>query len=178
MEKKIKGSSVLLTKVVPVVSLVAVIGMGAVTYNIVKNSQNEPVKIINVNNTYTSGSNMVVTEDSRDVAKIIQEKTEKGMIAVRMTQNWVFTDRGMRSNAYLANSQRNTTDLCFTVTLEDTGEIIMESPIVPIGSCIENFPLNRELEPGKYDAIVAHQQVENGEIINTVLTGIEITVQE
>ena len=53
----------------------------------------------------------------------------------------------------------------------------MQSPDVPVGSCIENFPLSVKLKPGKYNVVVAHQQVEDGEVFNTVRTSAVITVE-
>lgn len=119
---------------------------------------------------------IIVTEDTRNIQKDINEKVSKGMIDVKMTRNWVFEDGGKTSNAYLANSERNSYPLRFEITLEDTGEVIMESPDVPIGSCIENFPLSVTLDPGEYNVVIAHQQIEDGEVINTVRTAIPITV--
>ncbi len=123
------------------------------------------------------GNAMIITEDTKNAAADINDKVKKGMIDVKMTQNWVFEDGGKSSNAYLANSERNSYDLRFEITLDDTGEVIMESPDVPIGSCIENFPLSVTLDPGEYNVVIAHQQVENDEIINTVRTTAVITVQ-
>lgn len=123
------------------------------------------------------GNAMIITEDTRNAANEINDKVKKGMIDIKMTQNWVFEDGGKKSNAYIANSERNSYDLRFEITLEDTGEVIMESPDVPIGSCIENFPLSVTLEPGEYNIVIAHQQVENDEIINTVSTTGVITVK-
>lgn len=123
------------------------------------------------------GSNaMIVTEDTRDALGDINDKVAKGMIDIKMTNNWIFEDGGKTSNAYLANSERNSYDLRFKITLEDTEEVIMESPDVPIGSCIENFPLSTTLDPGEYNVVIAHQQIENGEVINTVRTSGTITV--
>jgi hypothetical protein len=124
-----------------------------------------------------SGTAMIITEDTRDALSDINDKVAKGMIDVKMTRNWVFEDGGKKSNAYLANSERNSYELRFKITLEDTGETIMESPDVPLGSCIENFPLSVTLDPGEYNVVIAHQQVEDGEVINTVRTSDVITVK-
>ena len=94
-----------------------------------------------------------------------------------MIQNWLFKDGGKTSNAFLANSERNENDMRFEITLADTGEVIMLSPDVPPGSCIEDFPLAVELDSGVYNIVIAHQQVENGEVINTVRTSGVITVE-
>lgn len=124
----------------------------------------------------TGSSAIIVTEDTRNALGDINDKVAKGMIDVKMTRNWIFEDGGKTSNAYLANSERNSYILRFEITLEDTGEVIMESPDVPIGSCIENFPLSVTLDPGEYNVVIAHQQVEDGDVINTVRTSGTITV--
>lgn len=124
-----------------------------------------------------SGDAMVITEDTKDALGQINNKVEKGKISVRMTRNWVFEEGGKKSNAYLANSKRNSYPLRFKIELEDTGDVLMESPDVPVGSCIENFPLSKTLDPGEYDVIISHQQIEDGKVINTVSTKDTITVK-
>lgn len=124
-----------------------------------------------------SGASIEIKDDNRNYAAEIQDKVQRGRILVKMTSNWVFEDGGAKSNAYLANSERNSYPLRFEITLADTGEVIMTSPDVPIGSCIENFPLSVTLEPGEYEVVIAHQQVENGEIFNAVRTAGTIIVK-
>lgn len=157
-------------KIILIVLLLVIIALLAtVVYMLYKNRMPEPED--------DGGSSaIIITEDTRDALGDINDKVAKGMIDIKMTRNWVFENGGETSNAYLANSERNSYDLRFEITLEDTGEVIMESPDVPIGSCIENFPLSTTLEPGEYNVVIAHQQVENGEIINTVRTAEIITV--
>lgn len=157
-------------KIILIVLLLVIIALlAAVVYMLYKNRMPEPED--------DGGSSaIIITEDTRDALGDINDKVAKGMIDIKMTRNWVFENGGETSNAYLANSERNSYDLRFEITLEDTGEVIMESPDVPIGSCIENFSLSTTLEPGEYNVVIAHQQVENGEIINTVRTAEIITV--
>lgn len=164
-----KGQGIKKKRIVIVSLVLCIIALLAVVcYLIYNNNQPEDDGM---------GSNaMIVTEDTRDALGDINDKVAKGMIDIKMTRNWVFEDGGRSSNAYLANSERNSYDLRFEITLEDTGEVIMESPDVPIGSCIENFPLSVTLEPGEYNIVIAHQQIENDEVINTVRTTGTITV--
>jgi len=126
----------------------------------------------------TSGSGMVVTEDNRDdVSKSLGQKANSGSLVVRMTQGWVFTDGCTKSNAYLGNSVRNEAPVRFVITMEDTGEVLMTSPEVPVGSCIENFPLSVKLEAGTYKVIVTHQLMRDGEPYGNVNTAATITVR-
>ena len=133
---------------------------------VVQSDQSEP----------NSGSAIVVTDDTKDTLAEIKEKVAKGSIAVKMTQGWVFSDGGKSGNGYLANSERNSYDMRFQITLAETGEVIMTSPDVPVGSCIENFPLSVTLEAGTYNVVIDHQLVEDGEVFATVKTAAEIVV--
>lgn len=168
------------SKLVLIISLVCMGVTVAAAGVIVMNTQNKPEQEV-TNDVMAelppSGSSIEIKDDSRNYAAEIQEKVERGRILVKMTSGWIFEDGGAKSNAYLANSERNSYPLRFEIILADTGEVIMTSPDVPVGSCIENFPLSVTLEPGEYEVVIAHQQVENGEIFNTVRTGGTIIVK-
>lgn len=168
-----KGKTVAV--VITIIMTSAVVALGAVCVHLY--NENKAQKQAEVINRHVSGSSMVVSDDNRNVVGEINQKAEEGKIVVKMTQNWVFTDGGKNSNAYLANSERNSYDLQFEMTLADSGEVIMTSPNVPVGSCIENFSLEKQLDPGKYDVIISHNQIKDGEIYNTVRTSATITVK-
>ena len=126
--KKNTGEKGKRKKIIIIVLLLCFIALLTVGYWIYKNRQQPETEI-------TGSDAIIVTEDTRNVQKDINEKVAKGMIDVKMTRNWVFEEGRKTSNAYLANSERNSYPLRFEITLEDTGEVIMESPDVPIGSC-------------------------------------------
>lgn len=174
METK-NGKKKLLPIILVVLLVCVIVALAGVCFKLYTDSQNKQQDA--AAQLPASGSSIVVSEDNKNVLGDIQEKVKKGMIEVKMTPNWIFENGGESSNAYLANSERNSYDLRFKLTLADSGEVLMESPDVPVGSCIENFPLSVTLEPGEYEIIIAHQQVENGEVINTVLTSTTITVK-
>lgn len=157
------------------VMICVIVGLAALCYNLYQNSQNTPAQQTSI--IPPSGDGIVITEDNKNALSDIKEKVKKGMIEVKMTSNWVFEDGGKSSNAYLANSERNSYDLRFEISIADTGEVIMTSPDVPVGSCIENFPLSVTLESGDYNVVIAHQQIEDGEVMNTVRTAATITVK-
>lgn len=171
-EKKNKKNVLILILILVLLCVVA--ALGVVCYKLYNA---EPEQMLEENASPLSGTSIVVTEDTRDPLSQIKDKVQKGMILVKMTDGWVFKEGGASSNAYLANSERNSFPLRFRMTLKDSGEVIMESPDVPVGSCIENFPLSVTLDPGEYEVIIDHQQVEDGEVINTVSTAGKITVQ-
>ena len=174
MEEK-KGSNKIVIIVMAAVIVVMAAVVGVMFYKMSTAGKPGDDKEI-VNNLPPSGSGVVISEDSRNVGTNIAEKVAKGSVAVKMTQDWIFNNGGESSNAYLTNSERNSYDMRFEITLEDSGEVIMTSPDVPVGSCIENFPLSVKLEPGKYNVVIAHQLVENGEVFATARTAGTITV--
>ena len=177
-ENKVKNKSKkgkTFTIALVMVLLVTVGALGAVCVHLYqKGNEKEETTTVDRN---VSGSAIVVSDDNRDLQNQINEKAKDGRIVIKMTQNWIFEDDCTKSNAYIANSERNTTDLRFEISLADTGEVIMTSPDVPVGSCIENFGLNKALTAGEYDVVVAHQQIKDGQIYATVRTSAKITVK-
>ena len=166
-----------ITKVIIGVVIIVLIGVIAIMgYKLINTPGNEASGVQTDQGGSNSGVAIVVTDDTKDALTEIKEKVAKGSIAVKMTQGWVFSEGGKKGNGYLANSERNSYDMRFQITLEDTGEVIMTSPDVPVGSCIENFPLSVTLEVGTYNVIVEHQLVEDGEVFATVKTAAEIIV--
>lgn len=125
----------------------------------------------------SSKGGIVISEDTRGNTNV-QQRVAEGMITVKMTPVWTFKDGGSAGNGYVANSKSNTAPLKITVALSETGEVVLDSDPIPIGSCIENFALNKELEKGTYPAVVTHSTVdEDGNITNSVRTEITIEVE-
>lgn len=166
-DKKATSASKKLTAVVIVMALVIIALIVAVVMMYLKKQEQaiQPVADSGI-----GGSNIVVTDDTHNLQQTINDKVAEGMISVKMTPKWNFYEGCTKSDAYLGNSERNSYPLTFTVKLADTDEVLLSSPEVPVGSCIENFPLDRALEPGEYNVNIEHHQMKDGEIYNTVVT--------
>lgn len=120
---------------------------------------------------------VVITPDTHGKSGAMQ-KVAEGMITVKMAPEWYFYDGNSPGNGYVANSRHNTAPLKIIVTLDDTGEVVLETDPIPVGSCVENFALGKRLEGGTYPATVTHALVdEDGKITNSVRTQITIHVQ-
>lgn len=125
----------------------------------------------------SKGGAVVITQDKRVSASEVSQQIADGMIVVKMTGEWTFKDGNSAGDGYVANSQYNSAPLKITVTLKDSKEVILETEPIPVGSCVENFPLSQDLEKGTYSAVVAHSTVDdNGEVTNTVRTEVKINV--
>ncbi len=121
--------------------------------------------------------------DDDNVENIMDEMTEKvseGMFECKMTTAWTFDDgKSTAPNAYVANVENNLYTLYFDVYEETTNELLYSSPMLPVGTEITNFKLDKELPAGEYDAVVMYTMVdENLEEVSSVGFKVTITVSK
>lgn len=111
-----------------------------------------------------------------DVMDEMSEKVSKGMFECKMTTAWTFDDGKSESpNAYVANVENNLYTLYFDVYEEATNELLYSSPMLPVGTELKNFKLDKELDAGEYDAVVMYTMVdEDLEEVSTV--GFKVTI--
>ena len=127
--------------------------------------------------------NVVVTQDNVDevIANMEEsEYTEPGYYETSMTYEWTFEDgEAVSEDAYVANVANNTNDIYFDVFLADDEEnAIYESPVIPIGSSLENIALDTPLDAGTYDCVLVYHLVdEDQETVSTLRVAITITVK-
>ncbi len=118
-----------------------------------------------------------VDEDNAgDVIDEMTEKVSKGMFECKMTTAWTFDDgKSTSPNAYVANVENNLYTLYFDVYEESTNELLYSSPMLPVGTELKNFKLDKELAAGEYDAVVMYTMVdENLEEVSSV--GFKVTI--
>ncbi len=111
-----------------------------------------------------------------DIMDEMTEKVSKGMFECKMTTAWTFDDgKSASPNAYVANVENNLYTLYFDVYEESTNELLYSSPMLPVGTELKNFKLNKELAAGEYDAVVMYTMVdENLEEVSSV--GFKVTI--
>lgn len=118
-----------------------------------------------------------VSEDSADdIMSEMEDKVAEGMFECKMTTTWTFEDsKSVSPNAYVANVENNLHTLYFDVYDNATEELLYSSPMLPVGTEINNIQLEKELSAGDYDAVVMYTLVdENYEEVSTV--GFNITI--
>lgn len=121
-------------------------------------------------------------ENVGEVVSQLSEDTETvplGTYEVTMNSTWKFLNgTGASENAYVENATTNTNDVYFDIVRSDTGETIYESPILPVGSYLEDITLDKSLEAGTYDCVLIYHLVdENQKSISTVRIGLTIIVE-
>lgn len=126
----------------------------------------------------------LITEDNAD--EVLQEMADReyvepGYYNVRMNTEWHFNSGDAESeDAYVANSEMNTSDVYFDVVLaEDETQVLYESPIIPVGSSMNKVKLNKKLDAGTHDCILIYHLVdENQETTSTLRVTLKIIVEK
>lgn len=102
----------------------------------------------------------VDTENMDNIVLEMEDKVEEGMFECEMTTTWTFDSSDTISpNAYVANAETNRHTFYFDVYLDGTDEIIYSSPLLPVGSELQNIKLEKELPAGEYGATVVYTLV-------------------
>lgn len=136
-----------------------------------RQKENEPVK-----------RNVVVNE--KNVQEIVEQMTEErtppGSYEVTMNSTWNFANGDAASeNAYVKNAETNTNSVYFDVTRTDTGETIYASPIIPVGSYLDNISLDDSLPAGVYDCLITYHLLdEEDKNISSVKLTLTIVVEQ
>ncbi len=122
--------------------------------------------------------NVVLTPDN--VEEVIQQMEEEEYVApgyytVTMNFDWHFaTGDAVSSNAYVENALGNTNPVYLDVFLaEDEENAIYKSPVIPVGSSLQEIKLDTPLSAGTYDCVAVYHLVDDDQ--NTIST-LRVTV--
>ena len=128
--------------------------------------------------------NTVVTPDN--VEEMISQLNDTDIVPIGsyetiMNTDWTFADGTSASkDAYVKNAETNRNTVYFTIALTDEPDKqIYESPLIPVGSYIENISLEGAImEPGIYDAVLTYHLLDaDNEEESTVSVSITITIE-
>jgi hypothetical protein len=104
-------------------------------------------------------SAVAIDEDSMSRALTdLAEKVKDGNMSLEMKTSAASND-GVNFACKLANPPENRYDMFMTLYLDDTGEELYKSGLIPLGMEIGNFTINRKLDPGTYEATLVYTQV-------------------
>lgn len=118
----------------------------------------------------------VDTKNAEEVVSEMANKVEEGMFECKMTTTWTFDNADAVSpNAYVANVESNRNTLYFDVYLDGTDEAIYSSPLLPVGTELQNIKLEKELPAGEYGATVVYTLV-NDEYEEVSAVGFKIKI--
>ena len=133
--------------------------------------------------TKEDGRNRVVTPDNVD--EVMEEfegrKVEQGYYTVTMDTTWHFeTGDAVSENALVKNVETNTNDVYFDIFLAgDEENPIYESPVIPIGSTLEDIALDKPLDAGTHDCVVVYHLIDGEQnTVSTVRVALTIVVEK
>lgn len=127
--------------------------------------------------------NVVVNEKNAEIiaAQMSEEDyVEPGYYTVNMETEWHFAKGDTISDdARVDNVVGNTNPIYFDVFLEGKEEeTIYRSPVIPVGSYLENIALDTTLGAGEYDCVMVYHLVdEEQNTISTLRVAFKITVE-
>jgi hypothetical protein len=117
---------------------------------------------------------LVTSENIEDVVeqtqKDIEEYIPPGYYEAQMNYVWHFATGDSPSyDARVRNSASNTNPVYFDVFMADDEEhVIYKSPVIPLGSELNKFTLDEDLEEGTYDCVIKYHLVDDDQ--NTIST--------
>ncbi|HBN55433.1 MAG TPA: hypothetical protein DD414_01540 [Lachnospiraceae bacterium] len=105
----------------------------------------------------------------------------EGYFQTYMNTTWTFADGTSETqDAVLGNSPDNTKPIRCEVILEDTGEIVYKTGVLPVGAVLEPFKLDKDLDAGTYKAVCQTyllKEQENGTYEDFSSAGFYVTIE-
>lgn len=122
--------------------------------------------------------NIVITPDNVEevIAQMEEEDfVEPGYYTVTMNYDWHFVaGDAISSDAYVENAAENTNAVYLDLFLtSDEENAIYKSPVIPVGSRLQDISLDTTLDAGTYDCVAVYHLVDDDQ--NTIST-LRVTV--
>lgn len=90
----------------------------------------------------------------KQIMEQAENQVEEGYFETYMNTEWTFPDGASETiDAVLGNSPNNLKPIRCEVVLEDTGEVVFKTDVIPVGVELPPFKLDVDLEAGEYNAV-------------------------
>lgn len=124
----------------------------------------------------------IIDEDNyQQIMEGMEEKVREGYFETYMNTEWVFEDGTSESkNAVLGNSPNNSKPIRCEVILDDTGETVLTTGVLPVGAEMPPFRLDTDLDAGTYDAtcmVYLLDDTGNGSYTDYSSAGFRVTIR-
>lgn len=159
-------------KIIIAGTVIIIILLAVLVFLLLRDSKDEPKR------------NVVVNQDNVEEVTdemVNQKYVEPGYYNVTMPMEWHFkTGDGVSEDAFVRNVEENTNDVYFDVFLaDDESKSILESPVIPRGSEMDNIALDKALEKGTHDCVMVYHLIdEDQNTLSTLRVGFKITVEK
>lgn len=133
--------------IITCICIVALLAVGAAAAMFVM-MMNKPDAVAENINSYTMDEG-----NYQQIMNDMSEQVQEGYFETYMTTDWIFPDGSSEaSDAMLGNSPNNTKPIRCELLLEETGEKLFETKVIPVGALVSPIKLDRDLEAGTYNA--------------------------
>lgn len=112
--------------------------------------------------------------------KASEDQVPVGYYTVRMNYEWRFaTGDAVSENAYVENLAVNTNAVYLDLFLEgDEENAIYKSPVIPLGSSLQNIVLDTPLDAGVYSCVAVYHLVnDDQETLDTLRVTVTVIVE-
>jgi hypothetical protein len=99
---------------------------------------------------------------------------------VKMNSTWTFSDgKAYSRDAFVENPSSNLNSVYFEITVSGYKEPIMTSPVLPVGSHLENITLDKALKAGTYNCTLTYTllSMDGKESVGTLQMALKIIIQ-
>lgn len=110
-----------------------------------------------------------------------EEFTAPGYYTLWMNYEWHFaTGDAVSQDAYVENLATNTNPVYLDLFLvEDEENAIYQSPVIPLGSSLQNIALDTPLEAGTYDCVAIYHLVDDDQnTLSTLRVTVTVIIEE
>ncbi len=127
-----------------------------------------------------TGGYVMDKENYQQIKEDMEVAVQEGYFETYMNTEWTFKDGASKTeDAVLGNSPNNTKPIRCEVILNDTGEVIYKTGVLPVGAVLEPFKLDKDLEAGRYEAtcqVYLLNEAEDGTYTDYSNAGFNITI--
>ncbi|MCR4617784.1 MAG: hypothetical protein K5669_06325 [Lachnospiraceae bacterium] len=185
-EEKSKDRKKLLIIIIIVLVILLVAGAIVLAFVLGKQSSQRNTDSVGDNTggtreTVSSVRQVADEESAASVYEQMKQEVEEGMFECKMSFDWSFEDGNAESkDAYVENSTNNTHPIYFDLSLQDTGELVYSSPVLPVGTKLTNIKLDKPLPAGTYSAVCMYSLLtdeESQEVISSAGFVVNIEVK-
>ena len=125
--------------------------------------------------------NYVVLADAEAVPPVDEEEVNSASsYDVKMNSEWTFANGSAYSeDAYVENPSTNLNSVYFDIKVNGYEEPVFTSPVLPVGSHIENITLDRALKAGVYKCTLTYHllSMDGKDEVGTLQMALKIVVK-
>ena len=130
---------------------------------------------------HKKGGYVMDESNYKQIQEDMAEEVAEGYFETYMNTTWTFADGISESqDAVLGNSPNNTKPIRCEVVLDDTGEVIYKTEVLPVGTVLDPFKLEKDLDAGIYEAtcqIYLLKEQEDGTYEDFSNAGFRVTIK-